>query len=152
MARVGYDRGGSTRDFAGLDCDEVFVDTKATGRQERADLALYLKAGDTLVLLRKGALGAGPGVTAIRKQIEDMGVTIEVAENLPKPAETRGRPETAFLSPDQLDRIEPMWRDQLTYDQATVLRRASQIAGAQVKKYHLEYRLGNRGDKKRPKR
>ena len=152
MARVGYDKGGSTRDFAGLDCEDVFIDTKATGRQERADLALFLREGDTLVLLRKGALGAGRGVTAIHKQIEDMGVKIEIAADLPKPAETRGRPEVVFLSPEQLDRIEPMWRDQLAYDQATVLRRASQIAGAQVKKYHLEYRLGNRGDKKRPKR
>lgn len=152
MARVGYDYKGSTRDFLGLECEEVFIDTPATNRQERRDLANFLREGDTLVLLRKGALGAGHGVSAIRKQIEDMGVTIEIAEAPSPPQETRGRPQTAFLTPEQLDRIEPMWRDQLAYDQATVLRRASQITGSNVKKYHLEYRLGNRGDTKRPDR
>lgn len=78
--RIGYGLNRSERDFAGKNCDRLFLDTSMTNREQFAELfhgPLRLDPGDVIVVYHERDLGRGRGLAQVRQMIADKGLTIE---------------------------------------------------------------------------
>lgn len=141
--RVGYGINRSDRDFAKADVARLYIDTDRTERMERADLLQYgLRRGDTLVLLAAGDLGRGAELPAIRRILEERGVTTEIVQT--KPKRQPGRPPE-FAPNDEQDRlIRGLWYSLGVFQMGHVLRRAEEIFGSPVSRNQLDHRYGPR--------
>ena len=143
--RVGYGFGRTSEDFGRARVERVYLDTAFTDRSERTDmLKIALRTGDTLVLLAMGDLGAGAGLRAIRRRLQDLGVTIEVLS--PDEGEKRppGRPAAYDPTPEQDERIRDLWYMDGVYTMKHVLQRAEEIYGNPVSRNQLDNRYGPR--------
>lgn len=145
--RIGYGFKRSDRDFAAWDCERVFIDTPATLREARRDLFLCLQPGDTLFMFKRGDLGHGKELSALRKILEDHRVKVEYAPEAP---DRRGRPKKFDPSPENDKYIRTLWKDQ-TVSHSYVERVASERTGVSVKRHQLKHRYGTRGKSKSQK-
>ena len=144
--KVGYGYNRSPRDFAPYECDRLFLDDAATGRQERIDLMDCLdKPGerDTLVLLAKGDLGRGHELAKLLVDLDAANVTLEIIQA--PPPKPMGRSRKFELTAKQAKRLERLWRSSLPLSH--VLVRAKDITDFDVEKHHLIYRFGPRWKK-----
>lgn len=142
--RIGYGFGCTPSDFSGVNVEKVYIDHPGTDREERSDMLRYaLREGDTLVLLRRGHLGAGGEIPMLEQHCQQHGIEIEVAD-VPEPERgTPGRKPAFAPSPDQDRKIKRLWHDARN-TQKYVLARASEIVGMEVKRHHLTHRYGAR--------
>lgn len=124
-------------------CEQVWLDDTKTERQERFDMMLGLRDGDIVVVLSRSDLGRGAEVKAIEAAIEGKGAAllIDAPEVMPKPV---GRPARFSPKPEADAKIKALYHgfNVMSY----VLRRASELAGMEVKAHHLKRRYGNRWD------
>ena len=124
-------------------CEQVWLDDAKTERQERFDMMLGLREGDTVVVLSRSDLGRGAEVKALEAAIEGKGaaLVVDAPEVLPKPV---GRPARFAPTPEADAKIKALYHgyNVMSY----VLRRASELAGMEVKAHHLKRRYGNRWD------
>ena len=118
----------------------MFVDSKRTMRQERADMFLALREGDVLFMFARGDLGFGRELRDLRERLDQMGVSIEYPPVAP---DGRGRPAKFNPSPEDDAYIKIFWKDQ-RFSLAYCLRKASERTGVDVKRHQLIYRYGKR--------
>lgn len=122
-------------------CDQVWLDDAKSERQERFDMMLGLRDGDTVVALARSDLGRGAETKAIEAAIQNTGakLVIDAPEVMPKPV---GAPAKFNPSPDADAKIKALYHgyNVMPY----VLRRASDLTGMEVKAHHLKRRYGNR--------
>jgi hypothetical protein len=144
--RIGYRYGNAVRFDEGARLDAEYADHSKSDRADRgAMLKLDLRAGDTLVLLRRGHLGSGPELPLIEAEVAKIGATVEIYE----PAadhKAPGRPSPIKLSDEQWDRIREKWKDPVYWTQAAVLRFAETLAGRSVSRHQLIRKLGRRAE------
>lgn len=147
--RIGYGFGCTPSDFSGVNVEKVYIDHTGTDREERSDMLRYaLREGDTLVLLRRGHLGAGGEIPMLERHCQQHSIEIEVAD-VPEPERgTPGRKPAFVPSPDQDRKIKRLWHDARN-TQKYVLARASEIVGMEVKRHHLTHRYGARIKKRK---
>ena len=124
-------------------CEQVWLDDAKSNRQERFDMMLGLREGDTVFVLARSDIGRGAEVKAIEGAIKGCGaaLVIDAPEVMPKPV---GRPARFSPTPEQGAKIKALYHGFNVM--AYVLRRASEIAGMDVKAHHLKRRYGNRWD------
>lgn len=124
-------------------CEQVWLDDAKTNRQERFDMMLGLRDGNTVVMLARSDLGRGAEVKAIEAAILACGAKLEVdaPEVMPKPV---GAPAKFNPIPDADAKIKALYHgyNVMRY----VLERASKLTGMEVKAHHLKRRYGNRWD------
>lgn len=122
-------------------CEQVWLDDAKSERQERFDMMLGLRDGDTVVVLARSDLGRGAETKAIEAAIENTGakLVIEAPEVMPKPV---GAPAKFNPTPEADAKIKALYHgyNVMSY----VLRRASDLTGMEVKAHHLKRRYGNR--------
>lgn len=150
--RIGYGYKRRFEDFEDANVERVYIDHADTLRLERTDMFhVGCREGDVLVLLGKGDLGFGGEIKMLRDELAARGVEIEIHEPVELPQ--RPGPKPQFDPPPEIDRkIGNLWHN-LNYSQAYVLKRASQLAGMDVKRYHLTHRYGTkRGTPKKTER
>ena len=149
--RIGYGYKRAEADFAHANVQSIWIDHPGTERNERTwVLRRALRRGYTLVLLSPGDLGAGGEIPMLRAELADRGVEIEICPADKLPAK-RG-PKPAFApDPEQDAQISALWHSP-DYSQAYVLRRASEIMGMEVRRWHLTHRYKARSGslKKKP--
>lgn len=125
-------------------CDQVWLDDAKSERQERFDMMLGLRDGDTVVVLARSDLGRGAETKAIEAAIKNTGakLVIDAPEVMPRPV---GAPAKFNPAPEADAKIKALYHgyNVMSY----VLRRASDLAGMDVKAHHLKRRYGNRWDK-----
>lgn len=106
-------------------------------------LRFALRGGDTLVLLKRGDLGAGGEIAMLEKHLADNDIDMEVSSKEAPPRGTPGRKPNFDPSPEQDRKIKRLWHDPRN-TQKYVLDRASEVMGQEVKRHHLTHRYGAR--------
>jgi hypothetical protein len=138
--RIGYGYRRTPADFSGVNVEKVYIDHPGTDRAERSDMLRYvLREGDTLVLLRRGDLGAGGEIPMIEQHLVGMDIAVEVADVAPVERGTPGRKPAFDPNTEQDKKIKRLWHDPRN-TQKYVLDRASEIMGHEVKRHHLTHR------------
>ena len=138
--RIGYGFRRTPADFTDANVERVYIDHPGTDREERSDMLRFaLREGDTLVLLRRGDLGAGGEIPMIEQHLTDNEITLEISE-APAPESGKPGPKPKFdPSPEQDRKIKRLWHDPRN-TQKYVLDRAAEIMGFEVKRHHLTHR------------
>ena len=92
-----------------------------------------LRAGDTLVLLAIGDLGAGKGLRNMRAELASRGVGVEVVEPVKEASQPapRGRPPAWSPDPSDDERFGNMWRDP-SVDGAYIIDRVAEVMGEEA--------------------
>ena len=145
--KVGYGYNRHPKDFAPYECERLYIDDSTTERQEREDMLAALGNAvmeDTLVLLQRRDIGGGQEIPRILQELADMNVTVEVIDFVPEKKRT-GRPRVFDPTDEQAVKLERLWRSVMPLNH--ILRRASEIAGFQVKRHQMIYRFGPRWKK-----
>lgn len=123
-------------------CDETWLDWPGTERQERDDMLLALRPGDAVVVLAKGDLGTGREIPAMVEAIQEAGAVMEIFTPEKAPPARQGRPPTFDPTPEQDAKIRRLYHSRVVLSH--VLKRASEIMGYEVKRYHLTNKYGAR--------
>lgn len=139
--KIAYGYNRAETDFSDLEVDRLYIDTKATGRAERANMlaGTALREGDVIVMRAVTDLGHGREVPALRSHIAARGVTIEEIPLVGDPA-PRGRPVQFDPTPDQCGQIKALYHGHFTMSH--VLDRVEEIMGHRFKRHHLTHRYG----------
>ena len=129
------------------DCKKRFVDLPSMRRVNRGDLidAGGLHAGDVLVITQLSQLGQGRESTMIQGRIKAIGAAIELRP-LPAPVRLKKREGWLVPTPEQKERICPLWRS--TQPAKYVIEFASEVMGQPINRAWLNRHCKNRTPKK----
>lgn len=119
----GYNR--KPKDFKNLDItdDKFFLDNDLSGSQERLDMLMAIREGDTVVLLSMADLGKGQSQNKAVAAIEATGATIKVHDAVVKKGKS-GRPQTVtFASDADLEKALSYWRSLPEKDALALIER-----------------------------
>lgn len=146
MKRHAYGYKRSERDFAHIGpVDRIWLDGEKTERQERMELLreVNLRAGDRLILIAKGDLGAVGERKRLEQIVADRGAVLEVIEP-PTPLRRRGpRARLSDLNDGQRAACARLWHD-LTVPGPYAHKRIQEIAGWDVTRNQLNHHFGPR--------
>lgn len=105
--KLGYGYCRNDRDLRAAGAERVYLDGAKTQREDRKRLLADLRRGDIVVLLKRGDLGAGKGLIAIKAAIAAKGCTVEV-HGEDDPPKRRGPPPQHEWRAD----VARLWHDQ----------------------------------------
>jgi len=137
---IGYGYDVHQDDFAGLDCDRIYIDTQKTKRRQLEEMIeLGLRPGDTVILRRDAHI---PKTMTARAAVEAI-APIRVVESVTEPRKPGPR---AALMPtgDTRARLEAIWFNK-GYTTRGALERMSDVYGAPVKRMAAYNAFGRRG-------
>lgn len=153
--RIGYGLNRTEKDFAGQNCDRLFLDTAMSNREQFAELfhgALRLDPGDVIVVYHERDLGRGRGLAQVRKMISDKGLTIEAfgPSNGTKKANegTRGIPYEQAVEAQKYWHAAGIGPDFINAHLAREGKKRGEVWGPYARHQYI-YALGNKADKPR---
>lgn len=125
-----------------MNAGEPFIDTSTTQRIALGDLidGGGLVEGDTLVVTARSKLGHGQGAARIVRQLEALGVSLEVSPSPLKPTNLRRKKRGPKA--EQLTYLRGVWASTLSPDAA--IAQASRHMGFQVDRNWLNYHVCKR--------
>lgn len=140
--RKAYGMNRTESQFKKLDIfpKKFFIDNKSSGLQERLDLMLTLREGDTVVVLSLADFGSGTSQTKAVNAIEAKGAKIEVAGG---PVAKLGRPGSVKWKKSDLDTALEYWGVLPEKEALAAIKRDFKI---ETDRNHMNYQKRLRAD------